>query len=95
VSRWFHSNPLSLQYRDIFLYNTCCMYSMLNGIVDSQKVRAQKVATSLQSLGGGGVASSLTAQKTNLRSKCLRRVCGSGVKKCGDRMKSRGSGTKQ
>jgi hypothetical protein len=30
------------------------MYSMLNGIVDSQKVRAQKVATSLQSLGGGG-----------------------------------------
>jgi hypothetical protein len=26
---------------------------MLNGIVDSQKVRAQKVATSLQSLGGG------------------------------------------
>jgi hypothetical protein len=46
-------------------------------------------------LRGGGVASSLAAQKTDLRSKCLRRVCGSGVKKCGDRIKSRGSGTKQ
>jgi hypothetical protein len=52
VSRWFHSNPLSLQCRDIFLCNTCCRYSMLNGIVDSQKVRAQKVVSSSQSTGG-------------------------------------------
>jgi hypothetical protein len=52
VSRWFHSNPLSLQCRDIFLCNTCCRYSMLNDIVDSQKVRAQKAVSSSQSTGG-------------------------------------------
>jgi hypothetical protein len=28
------------------------MYSMLNGIVDSRKLRAQKVASSSQSTGG-------------------------------------------
>jgi hypothetical protein len=55
VSRWFHSNPLSLQCRDVFLRNTCCRYSMLNGIVDSQKVRAQKAVLSLQSTGGSSV----------------------------------------
>jgi hypothetical protein len=42
-----------------------------------------------------GVASSLTARKTGLRSKCIRRVCGNGMKKCSGGMKSRGSGTKQ
>jgi hypothetical protein len=51
---------------------------MLNGIVDSRKVRAQKAAVSSQSTGG--VALFLTAQKTSLRSKDLRRVCGSGTK---------------
>jgi hypothetical protein len=40
VSRWFHYNPLPLQYCDIFLCNMCCKYGMLNGITDSQKVRA-------------------------------------------------------
>jgi hypothetical protein len=45
VNRWLHSNPLSLQYRDIFLCNTCCGYSMLNDIIDSQNVRAQKAAS--------------------------------------------------
>jgi hypothetical protein len=45
---------------------------MLNGIVDSQKVRAQKVAASSHSTGG--VASSLTARKTGSRWKGLRRV---------------------
>jgi hypothetical protein len=50
VSRWFHSNPLSLQCHDIFLCNTCCRYSMLNGIVDSRKVRTQKVFNSLFSM---------------------------------------------
>jgi hypothetical protein len=52
VSRRFNSNPLSLQCRDIFLCNRCCGHSMQNGIIDSRKVRAQKVATSLQSSGG-------------------------------------------
>jgi hypothetical protein len=41
----------------------------------------------------GGVASSLTARKTASRSKSLRRVCSSGMKKCGDGMKSKGSET--
>jgi hypothetical protein len=40
VSQWFHFNPLSLQCHDIFLCNICCRYSLLNGIIDSQKVRA-------------------------------------------------------
>jgi hypothetical protein len=66
---------------------------MLNGIIDSWKVRAQKVAMSSES--SGGVASSLAARKTSSRSKCLRRVCGSGTKKCSDEMKSRGNGMKQ
>jgi hypothetical protein len=91
VSRWFHSNPLSLQYRDIFLRDICCRYSMLNGIVDSRKVRAQNIVTSSQS--SGGVPLSLVARKTDLRSKCLRRVCGGRTKKCGSGMKYRGSGT--
>jgi hypothetical protein len=52
VSRWFHSNSLSLQCCDVFLCNTCCRYSMLNGIVDSRKVRAQKAASLSQSIGG-------------------------------------------
>jgi hypothetical protein len=52
VSRWFYCNPLSLQYCDIFLCNTCCRYFTLNGIVDSRKVRAQKAVTSSQSSGG-------------------------------------------
>jgi hypothetical protein len=52
VSQYFHSNPLSLQCSDIFLCTTCCRYSILNGIIDSQKVRAQKVALSSQSSGG-------------------------------------------
>jgi hypothetical protein len=68
------------------------MYSTLNGIIDSQKVRAQKAAMSSQSLGG--VASSLAARKTGLRLKCLMRVCSSGIKKCFDEMKSKGSGMK-
>jgi hypothetical protein len=93
VNRWFHSNHLSLQCRDIFLCNTCYKYFMLNGIVDSRKVRAQKATTSSQS--SGGVASSLVAQKTDSRSKCLRRVCDNGTKKCGGGMKSRGSEMKQ
>jgi hypothetical protein len=46
---------------------------MLNGIVDSRKVRAQKAASSSQSTGGG-VASSLAAWKNDKRSKCLRRL---------------------
>jgi hypothetical protein len=66
---------------------------MLNGIVDSWKVRAQKVAASSQSTGG--VASFLAVQKTSSRSKDLRRVCCSGTKKCSDGMKFRGSGMKQ
>jgi hypothetical protein len=52
VSQWFHCNLLSLQCRDIFLCNTCCRYSMLNGIIDSRKVRSQKATTSSQSSGG-------------------------------------------
>jgi hypothetical protein len=52
MSRWFHSNHLSVQCRDIFLCNTCCRYSILNGIVDSQKVRAHKATSSLQSTRG-------------------------------------------
>jgi hypothetical protein len=51
VSRSFHYNPLPLQCRDIFLCNMCCRYAMLNGIIDSQMVRAQKAATSSQSSG--------------------------------------------
>jgi hypothetical protein len=53
VSHGFHSNPVSLECYDIFLCNTCCMYSMLNGVVDSRHVRAQKVATSSQSTDAG------------------------------------------
>jgi hypothetical protein len=54
---------------------------MLNGIVDSQKVRAQKAMASSQSTGGGGgVDSSLTARKTGKRSKSLRRLLGSKMK---------------
>jgi hypothetical protein len=49
VSQWFHFNPLSFQCRDIFLCNTCYMYAMLNEIIDSRRVRAQKVAQSSQS----------------------------------------------
>jgi hypothetical protein len=49
VSRWFHSNLLCLQCRVIFLWNTCCRYSMLNRIIDSRKVRAQKATQSSQS----------------------------------------------
>jgi hypothetical protein len=71
VSQGFHSNHLSLQCRDIFLCNTCCRYSMLNGIIDSRKVRTQKVVSSSQSTGG--VASSLAAQKYGKGLKCLRR----------------------
>jgi hypothetical protein len=63
---------------------------MLNGIVDFYKVRAQKVVTSSQS--SWGVASSLAARKTDSRLKCLRRVCGNRMKKCGDGMNFRGSG---
>jgi hypothetical protein len=66
---------------------------MLNGIIDSRKVRAQKVVTSSHNLGG--VASSLAAWKTGSRLKCLRRVYGSRMKKCGGRMKSRGNKTRQ
>jgi hypothetical protein len=51
VSQWFHYNPLSLQCRDIFLCNMCCRYGMLNGIIDSQKVRAQKATAVAQSSG--------------------------------------------
>jgi hypothetical protein len=55
--RWvtdrFHSNPMSLQCYDIFLCNTCCTYSMLNGVVDSRHVRAKKVAMLSQSTGAG------------------------------------------
>jgi hypothetical protein len=53
VSRWFHCNPLHLQCCDIFLCNTCFKYSMLNGIIDSRTVRAQKVATSSSQSSGG------------------------------------------
>jgi hypothetical protein len=42
-----------LQCYDIFLCNTCCRYSMLNGIVDSRYVRAEKAAMSSQSTGAG------------------------------------------
>jgi hypothetical protein len=42
---------MSLQCYDIFLCNTCNMYSMLNGVVDSRHVRAHKAATSSQSTG--------------------------------------------
>jgi hypothetical protein len=80
MSRWFHSNPLSLQGHDIFLCNTYCRYSMLNGILDSQKVRAHKAAVSSQSTGG--VASSLATRKTDKRSKYLRMLLGSGTKQC-------------
>jgi hypothetical protein len=52
VSQWIHSNPLSLQYRDIFLCNTCCIYYILNGTIDSRKVRAQKATASSQSIRG-------------------------------------------
>jgi hypothetical protein len=65
---------------------------MLNGLINSQKVRAQKAAMSSQGLGG--VALSLAARKTGLRSKCLRKVGGSKTKKCGGRLNSRGSGMK-
>jgi hypothetical protein len=51
MSQWFHSNPLSLQCRAIFLCNICCRHAMLNGIIDSRKVRAQKNAQSSQSSG--------------------------------------------
>jgi hypothetical protein len=42
-----------LQCYDIFLCNTCCKYSILNGVVNSRYVRAQKAATSSQSTGAG------------------------------------------
>jgi hypothetical protein len=44
---------VSLQCYDIFLCNICYRYSILNGVVDSQYVRAQKAATSSQSTGAG------------------------------------------
>jgi hypothetical protein len=44
---------MSLQCYDIFLCNTCYIYSMLNGVVDSRHVRAQKVVTSSQSTSAG------------------------------------------
>jgi hypothetical protein len=53
VTDQFHSNPVSLQCYDIFLCNTCCRYSMLNDVVDSQQVRAEKVTTSSQSTCAG------------------------------------------
>jgi hypothetical protein len=34
---------------DIFLCNTCCRYAMLNGIIESRKVRAQKGVSSSHS----------------------------------------------
>jgi hypothetical protein len=37
---------LSLQCRVIFLCNTFCMYAMLNRIINSPKMRAQKAAQS-------------------------------------------------
>jgi hypothetical protein len=93
VSHWFHSKSLSLPCHDIFLCNICCRYSMLNGIVGSQKVRAQKAMTS--PLSTGGVVLSLAARKTNSRLKGFRRVCGSLMKKCSSGMKSRGNRMKQ
>jgi hypothetical protein len=45
---------------------------MLNDIVDSRKMRAQKAAALSQSIGG--VASSLATRKIGKRSKCLRRL---------------------
>jgi hypothetical protein len=55
VSPWFYYNRLSLQCCDIFLCNMCCMYGMLNGIIDSRKVRAQKVVALSQSSGSSFV----------------------------------------
>jgi hypothetical protein len=36
-------------------YNVCCRYSMLNEVIDSMKVRAQKVAQLTQSSGSSSV----------------------------------------
>jgi hypothetical protein len=44
---------VSLQCYDIFLCNTCCRYSMLNGVVDSWHVRAEKAVMSSQSTCAG------------------------------------------
>jgi hypothetical protein len=35
--------------------NICCRYSMLNGVIDSREVRAQKAAQSSQNLGSSSV----------------------------------------
>jgi hypothetical protein len=53
VTDRFHSNSVSLQCYDIFLCNACCRYSMLNDVVDSRHVRAEKVAMLSQSIGAG------------------------------------------
>jgi hypothetical protein len=79
VSHWFHSNPVSLQCYDIFLCNTCCRYSMINGVVDSRHVRAQKTATTSQSTGVGSSFFSHQSEIEQLK-ETLRQ-----------RMKSRGS----
>jgi hypothetical protein len=44
---------MSLQCYDVFLCNTCCRYSIINSVVVSRHVRAQKVVTSSQSIGAG------------------------------------------
>jgi hypothetical protein len=55
VTQWFHSNPLPLQYRAIFLCNTCCRYDIFNRIIDSREVSAQKSTQSSQSSGSSFV----------------------------------------
>jgi hypothetical protein len=80
---------VSLQCYDIFLCNTCCMYSMLNGVVDSRHVRAEKVVTSSQSTGAG-VASSLASRRSNN----WRRLWGSEMKSRGSEIKCRGRNMK-
>jgi hypothetical protein len=62
-----------------------------NGLSKGESSKGYDVVVELR----GGVASYVATQKTELRSKCLRRVYGSGMKKCGDGVKSRGSGMKQ
>jgi hypothetical protein len=63
---------------------------MLNGIIDSQKVRARKATASSQSSGSSFVP---RRRKTNSGLKCLRRVWGNGTKKWSGRTKQWGSGT--
>jgi hypothetical protein len=49
--------------------NICCRYSMLNGVIDSREVRAQKAALSLQSSRSSSVRRSLADEFKMIRLK--------------------------